>query len=144
MLTFFISLSRLLTAIWQGIKTDIQFRVLVHLLATLLIGATVFYWRMEGWSIIDSLYFSVMTMSTIGYGDFVPSSDGAKLFTIIFAMLSIGVFVAVVTKLVKIIIEQKIHTADKLKNFATSHGLGTRIKNKKAGAKKTDQDPDES
>jgi len=54
---------KLLAAILQGIKKDPEFRVLLYLLLTLLTGATGFYWHNEGWSIIDSLYFSVMTMS---------------------------------------------------------------------------------
>ena len=103
MFSFALNLARLFTAVRQGIKNDKEFRALGLLLLTLLAGSTVFYWRMEGWSIIDSMYFSVMTMSTIGYGDLVPTTILSKVFTIMFALLGIGVFVAVVSKLVAII-----------------------------------------
>ena len=106
-MTFFINLYKLLRAIWHGVKFDAEFRVLFVILLTLLAGATYFYWSVEGWSVIDSLYFSVMTMSTIGYGDFTPSTTYSKIFTIIFAVLSIGVFVAVVSKIVTIILAEK-------------------------------------
>ena len=36
---------------------------------------------MEGWSVLDSIYFCVTTVATVGYGDVVPSRDASKLFT---------------------------------------------------------------
>jgi hypothetical protein len=100
MLVFFVSLYKLLRAIRHGIKYREEFRVLLIFILTLLAGETYLYWDHEGWSIVDSLYFSVMTMSTIGYGDFAPTAIFSKIFTIIFLLLSIGVFVAVVSKIV--------------------------------------------
>ena len=79
MTSFFINLWRLLVATRHGIKDDPEFRALLILLLTLLAGATYFYWQVEGWSVIDSLYFSIMTMSTIGYGDFVPTTTFSKV-----------------------------------------------------------------
>ena len=121
MISFFLSLTRLLVAVWQGVKKDEEFRALLFILLTLLAGATLFYWSIEGWSIIDSLYFSVMTMSTIGYGDLVPTSTFSKLFTIIFALLSIGMFVALVSKLVAIILAQRKTARANRKHRTSSH-----------------------
>uniref|UniRef100_A0A7S3H5D5 EF-hand domain-containing protein n=1 Tax=Spumella elongata TaxID=89044 RepID=A0A7S3H5D5_9STRA len=50
-----------------------------------------FFCTYEGWSLSDSIMFSLVTMTTIGYGYRTPSDDNGRLFTI-FAML-IGVFV---------------------------------------------------
>ena len=116
MLGFFVNLYKLLRAIWHGVKFDAEFRVLFVILLTLLGGATYFYWSVEGWSVIDSLYFSVMTMSTIGYGDLTPTTTFSKIFTIIFALLSIGVFVAVVSKIVTIILAEKKASKDRKQN----------------------------
>lgn len=107
MFSFFINLYRLAQAVLYGVKRDQEFRVLLGILFTLLLSAVVFYVSVERWSIIDALYFSVMTISTIGYGDLVPTTALSKLFTIMFALLGIGVFVAIVTKIVAIILEQK-------------------------------------
>jgi voltage-gated potassium channel Kch len=89
---------------------------------TLLAGATLFYFTTEGWSLIDSLYFSVMTMSTIGYGDLVPTTALSKIFTIIYSILSIGFFVAVVTKVVRIVLEHKQKKSSRRKDNASSTG----------------------
>ena len=107
MIGFFVNLYKLLRAIWHGVKYDEEFRVLLIVLLTLLLGGTYFYWSVEGWSIVDAMYFSVMTMSTIGYGDLTPTTTFSKIFTIIYALLSIGVFVAVVSKIVTIILAEK-------------------------------------
>ena len=48
-----------------------------------------------------------MTMSTIGYGDITPTTDLSKGFTIIYTMLSIGIFAAVITKIVSVIMADK-------------------------------------
>lgn len=107
MFTLIIDLIKLLRAVWYGFRTDPEFRILLYSLLLLLGGATFFYTSIEHWSIVDSLYFSIMTMSTIGYGDLAPTTDMSKLFTIVFAVLSIGVFAAVVSKIVVITLEQK-------------------------------------
>ena len=75
---------------------------------------------MEGWSVVDALYFCFMTTSTIGYGDLVPTTATSKIFTIVYSILSIGVFVAAMAKLViaivsrrKVINEHKKHNIHK-------------------------------
>ncbi len=105
MISFFITLFRLVKVIVTGIKHDKDFKFLFFFIIIILISATVFYTTVENWSVIDSLYFSVMTMATIGYGDLVPTTDVSKVFTIIFSFLAIGSFVAFTAKSVQIIIE---------------------------------------
>lgn len=61
---------------------------------------TGFYTRSEGWSVVDSLYFTVITLLTIGYGDLAPSSDAAKLFTVVYALVGVGLIASFVTVLV--------------------------------------------
>jgi hypothetical protein len=41
--------------------------------------------------ISDSFYFAVVTFLTIGYGDIHPASNAAKLFFIVYVMLSLVV-----------------------------------------------------
>lgn len=54
------------------------------------IGSTVYHY-VEGWGWIDSLYFSVITLTTIGYGDFSPQTDAGKVFTIFYILIGLGI-----------------------------------------------------
>ena len=49
------------------------------MLTYLLVGTMVFS-VLEGWSPRDALYFCVTALTTVGYGDLVPTSSAGKLF----------------------------------------------------------------
>jgi hypothetical protein len=49
------------------------------------IGALLFHW-LEGWGWLDSFYFVIVTLTTIGYGDFSPTMPITKLITIFYAL----------------------------------------------------------
>jgi len=51
------------------------------LLALTSVGATGYYW-LEGLSPLDALYMTVITLSTVGFGEIKPLSTGGRLFTI--------------------------------------------------------------
>lgn len=65
------------------------------LAVTLIVIATVFYWVVEGWSLIGSAFFSVATIATVGYG--VPQTVIGKIFTISYIFAGIGIFEAAAT-----------------------------------------------
>lgn len=69
------------------------------LVVSLLIGGTAFYCLVEGWSVVDSLYFCAMSLATVGFGDLVPETDVAKLFTVVYVLSGIGILVAFFTAL---------------------------------------------
>jgi voltage-gated potassium channel len=58
---------------------------------------TIFYSLVEGWGVLDSLYFSVMTLLTVGYGDLVPTTDASKAFTILYVLVGAGILVGFIT-----------------------------------------------
>jgi voltage-gated potassium channel len=48
------------------------------------------YHLIEGWSIAESLYATVITLSTVGYGDFYPRTEGGRLFTVLLIIFGVG------------------------------------------------------
>jgi voltage-gated potassium channel len=98
MLATLFALGRLLRTLGRAIA-DPATRGLVGLTALLLGLGTLFYRSAEGWSTLDALYFSVVTLTTIGFGDLAPTGDGAKLFTILYSLVGIGVLASFVTAL---------------------------------------------
>tara|TARA_Y100000310_G_scaffold253795_1_gene260760 strand:- start:16 stop:405 length:390 start_codon:yes stop_codon:yes gene_type:complete len=61
----------------------------VIFIALILAGAQAYH-QIEGWRYVDSLYFTVITVTTIGYGDLTPVTDQGKIFTIFYSFLGIG------------------------------------------------------
>jgi voltage-gated potassium channel len=59
----------------------------------LLAGVLVYHW-LEGWSYLDALYFCVVSLATVGYGDLTPTTPLARLFTIIYLINGIGILLA--------------------------------------------------
>ena len=64
-------------------------------------GMILFNW-LEGWGYLNSLYFTFITLATIGYGDFVPTSTLSKIVTIFFSINGI-VFLLVLFDLIRTI-----------------------------------------
>jgi hypothetical protein len=60
---------------------------------TLIVVATIFYWLVERWSLLDSFYFSIVTIATVGYGDITAETAVGKIFTMAYIVAGIGIFV---------------------------------------------------
>lgn len=69
---------------------DKEYRNLLVTSSVILGIGTVVYHNLEGWNWIDSLYFSVITLTTIGYGDYSPQTEEGKLFTIFYILVGLG------------------------------------------------------
>ena len=62
------------------------------IITSIIIGfGTTFYHYIAGWSWLDAAYFSVVTCTTIGFGDFSPATLLGKLFTIGYIVIGVGV-----------------------------------------------------
>jgi voltage-gated potassium channel len=79
--------------------TDPVFQFLAVVSMAVLAVGTVFVHYIEGWSWLDSLYFCVMTLATVGYGDFTPTTAFGKVFTILYVFIGIGLLIAVFPRL---------------------------------------------
>jgi voltage-gated potassium channel len=66
--------------------------VLISALVSVIVSGTVFFHLVEGWSLLDSYFFTVVTLSTVGYGSLVPATALGKIGTTIFIFTGIGIF----------------------------------------------------
>ena len=94
MISFFSILMRFVKAV-GGSWRDPEFRGLAGLVIVTLLAGTLFYSEIEGWNLLDSLYFSV-TLTTVGYGDLSPSTVTGKVFTIFYIFVGLGIILAFV------------------------------------------------
>jgi voltage-gated potassium channel Kch len=86
---------------------DPEFRGLFVLVVVTLAAGTLFYWWIEGWTLLDAFYFSSITLTTVGYGDLAPQTDAGKLFTVFYIFTGIGLIVAFVNAVARTAVQQR-------------------------------------
>ena len=94
---------RLVKAIYAAFRsTQVQALILVCVLIAL--AQAVVFMRIEGWRFLDAFYFSVVSMATVGYGDFAPRTPLGKITALVFLMVGIGIFVLTVSSIAQVIL----------------------------------------
>ncbi len=90
MIAFFVTLKRFVSAVREGWQYH-EFRGLIFLVVMTLATGTVFYSLAEGWSLLDAFYFSVITLTTVGFGDFSPATAFGKIFTAFYILVGVAI-----------------------------------------------------
>jgi voltage-gated potassium channel len=100
---------RFTRAVRRGLR-DPEFRSLFGLVVLTLAAGTAFYWDVEEWSVLDSFYFSAITLATVGYGDLVPTTPGGKLFTVFYVFAGVGIILAFVQTVARASVARRDNT----------------------------------
>ena len=61
--------------------------------STLVLGAFAFHW-IERWSYLDAVYFCVVSLATVGYGDFAPTTPFGRAFAIVTSLNGAAILLA--------------------------------------------------
>src|SRR5574341_1261827 len=86
-----------------------QLIVPLALIAGVMLLGTVGYTLVEGWSLQDALWMTVITMTTIGYGEVNPLSSAGRWFTIGLIFLSISVAGYAIARLTTFVVEGELN-----------------------------------
>ena len=105
MLPFLYTFYRFGKSTWRAF-TDPEFEAVATLAVIVLAVGTLTYHGLEGWGYIDSLYFSVTTLTTIGFGDLTPHTEVGRLFTIAYVLVGIGVLLSFINAIAHHTIEE--------------------------------------
>lgn len=106
---------------------------LAGLVLIVLLG-TLGYHLLEGWSFFDSLYMTIITLATIGYGEVHPLTLGGRTFTMVLIALGVTAAGFIFTSLTQLLVETQVTAAygrrklfrdiNKLKNHYILCGAG--------------------
>jgi voltage-gated potassium channel len=111
--------------LWNFMK-DPEVRGLLVFVGLLLLAGVVFYHNVEGWNGLDSLYFTVVTLTTIGYGDFVPHTVAGKIFTMVYILLGLGVLAVFVSTIAEHTLDEQRAIAKRIKKVGAKEAKDTK------------------
>lgn len=92
-----------------GVRDRLLF-ILGLLVACLAIG-TAGYHLIEGWTVFDALYMTVITIGTVGFGEVHPLSPAGRVFTMFMIVGGIGMFTYGFTAMTAIVVEGELAKA---------------------------------
>src|SRR5678815_3576352 len=81
--------------------------VLMAVFAAIAFGTVIFH-LLEGWSILESLYVTVQTLTTVGYGDVTPRTALGRFFATVFMIVGVGVVLYALTSTVQSIVHSEL------------------------------------
>ena len=81
------------------------------LIAAVLLAGTAGYRLVEGWSLFDALYMTVITLATVGYGETNPLTPAGRVFTIFLIMGGIGVMTYAFSAITSVLVEGDLSVA---------------------------------
>lgn len=87
---------------------------LIGTLVTIIAGGTVFFHFVEGWSWLDAYFFTVVTLSTVGYGSLVPVTAVGKIGTTVLIFFGLIVVAAVIQQLGNFTLQNRIKAREAL------------------------------
>lgn len=85
------------------------FRALIMLGLVLLIGTTG-YAVIEGWQILDAIYMTVITITTVGYGEVRSVSPTGRVFTIALICMGMGIIAYTLGMVAQVMVELQIRS----------------------------------
>ena len=69
------------------------------------------YTLLEGFSFVEAFYMTIITISTVGFGEVKPLSDGGRIFTALYIITNIGIFTYAITSIISMVVEGRFRDA---------------------------------
>ena len=91
-------------------------------LAALVVVAVAGYVLIEGWSLLDAAYMTILTFTTVGYEEVHPLSSAGRVFTMVIMVAGVGVMLYILTSVVHMIVAQEV-----LRGLVRRHRMRTQM-----------------
>jgi voltage-gated potassium channel len=89
---------------------NLRLRIYLSLLLLVVIAGIIGMMTFEHKSFLDSLYFIVVTIATVGFGDIYPVTPAGKIVVIGVILVGVGCFVGLVANVIEYMIEKREHS----------------------------------
>ena len=134
---------------WSDLAKDsYEFRLqecFIIFVALLAVGVVGYSFLFERWSIVDSLYFTVVMLTTTGYGDITPTTPGGKIFASLFALAGIVLLGLVLGVVGSNLVEAEVEYSQKMQSASSSvleRAFGKRSSGKQSDTENMEYDSD--
>jgi voltage-gated potassium channel len=84
-----------------------RLKVFLAVFFVVMAGGTIGFMAIEGNSFVDSAYFVIVTMATVGYGDIHPVTTLGKVFSVILIVMGVGTFLGVVANVTELMLAKR-------------------------------------
>jgi voltage-gated potassium channel len=84
-----------------------RLQIFLALLFIVVLTGTLGFMRLEGLSPVDALYFSVVTVATVGYGDITPRTETGKFLAMLLIITGVGTFLGVVANFTDMLMNRR-------------------------------------
>jgi voltage-gated potassium channel len=85
----------------------VRLRVYLVIFFCVMIVGTVGFMSIEGFSLADAFYFSIVTIATVGYGDIHPATQSGKILAIILIVTGVGTFLGVIANATELMLTRR-------------------------------------
>jgi voltage-gated potassium channel len=89
-------------------RRGFQIRYAVLALAAAIVFGTVGFHLVEGWTLADSLYVTVQTLTTVGYGDLPPHSGAGRIFAVAVMLIGAGGVALAISTIVQSVVKWEL------------------------------------
>jgi voltage-gated potassium channel len=89
-------------------RKGFKIRYAMMALAAAIVFGTIGFHFVEGWSLSDSLYVTVQTLTTVGYGDLPPRSGSGRLFAVLVMLIGAGGVALAVSTIVQSVVKWEL------------------------------------
>ena len=88
-------------------KNKTRLKIYLTAIAVLLSVSIIGFMFIEKMSLMDAIYFSIVTMATVGYGDIHPQTEIGKFLTLIIIIGGVGTFLGVIASITDLFVNRR-------------------------------------
>ena len=85
-----------------------RLKISLVLAGAVLAAGTVGYWVIEGWDLLDSLYMTAITVTTVGFGEVHPMDASGRIFTIVLMAVGVGTVFYILSSVTQMVVEGEL------------------------------------